>query len=698
MNILTSYLFCLDRVFYAILVLSLYGSTMVVAVFVLQKFFSRTLSPKWIYAIWMLAIVRFILIVAPASPASFQNWIAKSEKSELTISNVYLDSEFTTSGEWTVSNSPGSSVLATPIESAVPYSSVSRIMALAWAAGFSILIWRFVKSCRRTQEIIRSAHHASKSIQDIFGEAKSWTNHGGNVPILITNQIDTPAACGVFRPKVLLPEWCIDQLDGDELRLIFVHELTHLKKKDVWIQLTANLISIAHWFNPLVAFAIRKLEVYREMACDQRSLELLTKFNVDQPKVAYGNVILRVATYCSAQSPSPEPLLVGSFVDTNKQQIQERISMLIQLKPRKATTSLLAVCIILLMLVVGFTSEQTVEGQKQLPSPASLAWPALAELSEESEPVSNVKVLPTATSSAAPSKSLPAAPETSTGLFGTVEGTTIGMNETQIIEFDKRIEVVCAPDPEIATVTPVGPNHLMIRGESHGRSVLTMIFHHSEEQKTFTIEVGAGTLEPKLVNLDLKIIAMDQADMSEVSADFNFAEKARPARTPGGVEIMTAEPYLDLRYGICQFKELGKDSYATKLIRRIEKHLPEAGVVVAPKLTTLMSQEATFHLGGRLPLENAHHDGNSDEFKPFGTIVSITPNTTIDPERVTLQIEFELSKQSGSEIVILRRFNTIQQLHYGNTMAMASSYTEDGVEKGILLLVTPSLIEQSFSD
>ena len=684
MDVLTECLSQLDRAFDGLLLLSFHGSIIVAAVFVLHKFFSRTLSPKWVYTVWMLVLVRFVLVIAPASPVSFQNWIANNN-SEIAANDMPTSSIVINTGRWTISDRPVPGGIIKSNVPTAPDFSFRGIMAMVWVTGCMILIWRFARSWMLTQRIIKSAQPAFETIQNVFGEAKEWTEYVGNVDILVTDRIDTPAACGLLWPKVLLPGWCASQLATDELRMVFVHELTHLKKKDVWIQSIAHLVSIAHWFNPLVAFANRKLDAYREMACDQRSLELLAKFNVDKPKIVYGNVILKVATYCSEHSRLPGPLLVGTFVNSDKQQIQQRIAMLVNTKPRKITTSLLAVCLVFLVLVVGFTSAQTAEEPKELPNPV-VALPHVDEIQARPVPANEVPVRPRFFATPERYRLL----ENSTQLLEPIEIIEIEQNENRILEFDEPIPEILVAEPAIVSALPRSSNEIVVCGKSQGFTHMTIVFASGKRK---TINIGVAIARPDMVVLDVKIFNLDKAKFSKSAVA--FAELAGATKKPDSfASLLTADQFPQTEKGNILIKELSDDAEMLTLLRQVKDDLPGVESIISPKITTIMSLQATLHVGGELPVEQETDDGRFIDFKPYGTIVRITPRPTDDPDQVELQIQSELSKRNGPDAVLLRKFNAGIRLNYGNTLVTVGSYVEDGIEKEVLFMVTPTLVDQ----
>ncbi len=77
---------------------------------------------------------------------------------------------------------------------------------------------------------------------------------------------------GVLNPTLLLPADC-DQWSASCRRVVVLHELAHLRRRDCLVQLLADCACAMYWFHPLVHGAASRLRHEREQACDDVVLE-----------------------------------------------------------------------------------------------------------------------------------------------------------------------------------------------------------------------------------------------------------------------------------------------------------------------------------------------------------------------------------------------------------------------------------------
>jgi beta-lactamase regulating signal transducer with metallopeptidase domain len=90
------------------------------------------------------------------------------------------------------------------------------------------------------------------------------------VPALaVVKQNVMPKVIGLVRPTILLPASAITGLSQDELELILVHELAHIRRHDMWVNLVQRLAEALLFFNPALWYLSRRISTLREYCCDE---------------------------------------------------------------------------------------------------------------------------------------------------------------------------------------------------------------------------------------------------------------------------------------------------------------------------------------------------------------------------------------------------------------------------------------------
>lgn len=106
-----------------------------------------------------------------------------------------------------------------------------------------------------------------------------------SVSLSVCAGVDSPMLAGLFHPVILLPRF---PGDLEELSLVLLHELCHLRRRDILYKALLYAAGAFHWFNPLVWMMIRQGVRDMELCCDDDVSTLLT----DQERKHYAQTIL----------------------------------------------------------------------------------------------------------------------------------------------------------------------------------------------------------------------------------------------------------------------------------------------------------------------------------------------------------------------------------------------------------------------
>jgi bla regulator protein blaR1 len=143
---------------------------------------------------------------------------------------------------------------------------VATILACALAAALPIGLALFARDCRALRRSVRRWRAASRPA-DHLRSLLPLDLAGLPAEIRIVANSDVAATSGFGRSTV----WIGDRYDGEQLRLILVHEMCHVRARDPLWLLALAAVRRVYWWNPVVAHLARQALLMLESTCDHRS-------------------------------------------------------------------------------------------------------------------------------------------------------------------------------------------------------------------------------------------------------------------------------------------------------------------------------------------------------------------------------------------------------------------------------------------
>jgi len=166
---------------------------------------------------------------------------------------------------------------AVPLDRAPASLNWPRLAAATWAAGALLVLARLLIGMVRVRWLARRARPVQQpEWLDLLEESARRLEIAAAVRLLESREVALPMTWGLRRPVVLLPgdagEW-----QPERRRVVLLHELAHIERRDCLTQILAQAACALHWFNPLAWAAARRCAIERERACDDRVLEVGTR-------------------------------------------------------------------------------------------------------------------------------------------------------------------------------------------------------------------------------------------------------------------------------------------------------------------------------------------------------------------------------------------------------------------------------------
>lgn len=311
------------------------GSLLLAIALAVHVLLRDRIPARWRHALLLVAMLRLLLPVAPAAPFSIFNLTsAVSEPSELRVTP--REFPLVVAGE---------RVEQAPAPADKEFPAIPALLTL-WGVGAAAVVARVVyhsmRLRRRLREELPASPLSSESL-DLLNACRDSLGIRRRVGLMRSNVVATPSLHGLLKPALLLPSTIADTFSMDQLRFIFLHELAHLRRWDVFLNWITVVIQALHWFNPLVWIAVTRLNEDRELACDALALASLDR----RERGAYGETVLQILDRFRA--PLLAPGLIG--MSATKEQMKRRIQMIAKFRSESRRAGWLGAVVAMIALV-----------------------------------------------------------------------------------------------------------------------------------------------------------------------------------------------------------------------------------------------------------------------------------------------------------------------------------------------------------
>lgn len=126
----------------------------------------------------------------------------------------------------------------------------------------------------------------------LAGKAMRAANLKTMPDIRISDTHTGPLVTGLRRPLIILPKNFETHFHPQQQYFALLHEITHIKRRDLWAAFAVLLFRALNWPNPLIHFAAHKFRVDQEAACDASVLKLI---DANKNAHAYAETLVHAA-------------------------------------------------------------------------------------------------------------------------------------------------------------------------------------------------------------------------------------------------------------------------------------------------------------------------------------------------------------------------------------------------------------------
>jgi beta-lactamase regulating signal transducer with metallopeptidase domain len=289
---------------------SLEGAIVAALIWAVIRWLPR-LSPATRAALWWCAAAKFLLALVWVTPVELAVLPARAQ-AEAAVSRP------APSVGARMANGPSTPVSHVSTVNA-PADGIDWpvILLVLWVAGVFTGAAIDLRRLTRTRRVMRGSSPATEQTVEMAAALATAIGLRRAPMVRTSSEITTPLVVGVLQPRILLPGSGAAPLSEDEERMALCHELSHVKRADLWLGLVPAAAERLFFFHPFVRLASREYLLCREAACDAAVIDTLATSPQD-----YGRLLLSLGV--SRQRTS----LAGAGASSSGSMLKRRIAML----------------------------------------------------------------------------------------------------------------------------------------------------------------------------------------------------------------------------------------------------------------------------------------------------------------------------------------------------------------------------------
>jgi beta-lactamase regulating signal transducer with metallopeptidase domain len=219
------------------------------------------------------------------------------------------------------------------------------ILFLVWAIVLLILTLLLIQRAVFVSGLVRQADLITGGLNDLVQSCCIQLGIKGKIKLKASPNATSPAVCGLFRPVILLPQNLLSQLSKEQVKAVMFHELIHIRRGDLWVNLFQTLLQIIYFYNPFLWLANAVIRRVREQAVDEA-----VQVTLGEEAENYPQILIDVAKM-AFKRPALSLRLIG--VVESKSALKGRIArMLSRPMPKTAKLGLAGLAAIVIIGVL----------------------------------------------------------------------------------------------------------------------------------------------------------------------------------------------------------------------------------------------------------------------------------------------------------------------------------------------------------
>lgn len=370
LNKINSFALIVGPIFYKLVYMSIIASCIGLSILIIRKIFTKKISPKWTSRLWILVFIALICPIQISSVFSIYNYIPENtfilfDQSMEEIPNISYRDEYETVRQETQDilnkNVNESEIQKLQKDYKIIYIKslvIDIILPILWLIIVAILIIVYITTyIDFAIKLRRFENSRDEKLLSILESSKAKLKIKKKIKIIEQDKINTPSLFGIFNICIIVPN-NINRLTDAEIKYVFMHELSHYKRRDNVLKPCWTLLKYVYFFNPIIYLIYNQIIKDIEVATDEMAVG---DFDTENKK-EYCRTLIKLTNEYVERSFVTKTLSISD----NKNNLERRIKMVKlsnEFMKNKICIAIISI-IIILMLGVIFLTKPNMKGRE----------------------------------------------------------------------------------------------------------------------------------------------------------------------------------------------------------------------------------------------------------------------------------------------------------------------------------------------
>lgn len=320
---------------------NLFGAVLAGGILLLKKAGNDRFSARFHHDIWFALLFSLAVVFLPVSLFPSASEIAQ----EITAPSYHTSSNITAAPDMPEDWRYDAADLIDTVDGA----PIGFAFVIIWVGGVLGIMGSYYLGSRKLRRIKCFAEPVPEAVQNIFSDCCRAVSIKQSVFLKCSDIIDSPFSFGCLHPGIILPNRMILYASREELEHVLLHELMHIKHKDLWVNGLVCAAQMLYWCNPVIWLAFSCMRLDQEVWCDWAVLNL---YHTDAERMRYGDTLLRVARQRYSVPNGLVGNLTGNLTD-GKKQLRYRIERIADFRNETTVKKRITCCFMILLLFAG---------------------------------------------------------------------------------------------------------------------------------------------------------------------------------------------------------------------------------------------------------------------------------------------------------------------------------------------------------